>query len=177
MLRRLIEGVASEPTAFGEIYVRHAPRVRRFVLFLSGDEALADEITSETFVRAWTAFGRIRQDTVKAYLFAIARNLLHDARRRSARHAPITEDIADEGISIHRELEDRSELNALLIAMQRLSEEDRAALLMRADQLSYADIAATLKLSVSAAKVRVHRARLKLQRWMASPNGQIGEES
>jgi RNA polymerase sigma-70 factor, ECF subfamily len=170
--------VASDPTAFGALYERHAPRVRRFLLFLSGgDEALADELTSETFVRAWTAFGRIRQDTVKAYLFAIARNLLHDARRRSARHAPMTDDIADEGISIHRELEDRSELNALLTAMQRLSEEDRAALLMRADQLSYADIAATLKLSVSNAKVRVHRARLKLQRWTASANAQIGEKS
>jgi RNA polymerase sigma-70 factor (ECF subfamily) len=167
--------MASDSTAFGALYERHAPRVRRFLLFLSGDEALADELTSETFVRAWTAFGRIRQETVKAYLFAIARNLLRDARRVAARHQPLDMDVADEAISIHRRMEDRSELDALLSAMRLLAEDDRAALLMRADQLSYEDIARTLNLSVPAAKVRVHRARLTLQQWTAPQEILSGE--
>lgn len=167
--------MASDSTAFSSLYERHAPRVRRFLLFLSGDEALADELTSETFVRAWTAFGRIRQETVRAYLFAIARNLLRDARRAAARHQPLGLEIADESISIQRRMEDRSELDALLSAMQLLTEDDRAALLMRADRLSYEDIARTLNLSVPAAKVRVHRARLKLQKWTAPRQSQHGE--
>jgi RNA polymerase sigma-70 factor (ECF subfamily) len=49
--------------------------------------------------------------------------------------------------------------------MQRLPEIDRAALLMRAqDQMSYEEISHALNLSVSAAKVKIHRARLKLMR-------------
>jgi DNA-directed RNA polymerase specialized sigma24 family protein len=58
-------------------------------LFLSGDPVMADEITSDTFVSAWLARERIRQPTVKSYLFAIARNLYRDLQRRQERHAEI----------------------------------------------------------------------------------------
>src|SRR5690349_6360680 len=58
---------------FHSLYQSYAPQVHRFVLFLCGDASLADDITSETFVRAWTARGKIREATVKAYLFTIAR--------------------------------------------------------------------------------------------------------
>jgi DNA-directed RNA polymerase specialized sigma24 family protein len=54
---------------FHTLYERYAAQVRRFSLFLSGDAALADDITSETFVRAWVARDRIEQATVKGYLF------------------------------------------------------------------------------------------------------------
>jgi RNA polymerase sigma-70 factor (ECF subfamily) len=57
------------------LYKLYAPDVRRFALFLSGDPVLADEITSDTFVRAWLARQRIRQPTMKSYLFMIARNI------------------------------------------------------------------------------------------------------
>src|SRR5215469_9937754 len=57
------------------LYQRYAPDVRRFSLFLSGDPVIADEITSDTFVSAWLAGERIRQPTVKSYLFTIARTL------------------------------------------------------------------------------------------------------
>jgi DNA-directed RNA polymerase specialized sigma24 family protein len=54
------------------LYERYALLVRRFALFLCGESALADDITCETFVRAWAAPGPIREETVKAYLFTIA---------------------------------------------------------------------------------------------------------
>jgi RNA polymerase sigma-70 factor (ECF subfamily) len=51
----------------------------------------------------------------------------------------------------------------VLTALARLPEIDRAAVLMRADGgLPYEEIAAALQVSVAAAKVKVHRARLKL---------------
>jgi DNA-directed RNA polymerase specialized sigma24 family protein len=52
---------------FHSLYQSYAPQVHRFVLFLCGDASLADDITSETFVRAWTSRGKIREATVKAY--------------------------------------------------------------------------------------------------------------
>ena len=54
---------------FHSLYQSYAPLVHRFALFLCGDGALADDITSETFVRAWTARGKIKEATVKAYLY------------------------------------------------------------------------------------------------------------
>ena len=74
-------------TDIENLYGRYAGDVRRFALYLCGDGVRADEITSDTFVRAWMAVGRIRQPTVKSYLFTIARNAYTDLLRRAVRHA------------------------------------------------------------------------------------------
>jgi RNA polymerase sigma-70 factor (ECF subfamily) len=150
---------------FRRLYQLHAPAVSRFVLFLGGDAASADDIVAETFARAWTSAGPLREATVKAYLFTIARNLHRRAARHGRRHEPLSTDLPDETISAQRTAEARSDLQAVLQAMHLLSDEDRAALIMRAaDRMSYREIAQTLGLSVANAKVRVHRARLKLVR-------------
>lgn len=154
---------------FRTLYQLHAPAVRRFVLFLGTDHASADDIVAETFARAWTATSPIRQDTVKAYLFTIARNLHRRAARHTHRHDGLSPDLPDDTISAQRIAEDRSDLQAVLNVMRLLPEEDRTALLLRAtERMSYRDIAQTLGLSVPNAKVRVHRARLKLMRVLTT---------
>jgi RNA polymerase sigma-70 factor (ECF subfamily) len=76
-------------TDIENLYKRYAGDVRRFALYLGGDAATADEITSDTFMRLWMAGDRIRQPTVKSYLFAIARNAYIDLLRRAARHTQL----------------------------------------------------------------------------------------
>ena len=76
---------------FHDLYVRYAGDVHRFATYLSGDPALADDITSETFLRAWTSSSPIRESTIKAYLFTIARNLYFAESRRSARHQALAD--------------------------------------------------------------------------------------
>lgn len=150
-------------TDFQSLYERHAPEVRRFALYLCGDPAMADEITSDTFVKAWLAIGRIREPTVKSYLFSIARNLYRDSLRRGARHSELDESMPDAKTSAHTQLEQKAELRAVLAALQDLPEIDRTALLMRAlDEMPYEEIAAALEIPVVTAKVKVHRARMKL---------------
>ena len=150
-------------TDIESLYQRYAPDVRRFALFLSGDPVMADEITSDTFVSAWLARERIRQPTVKAYLFAIARNLYRDAQRRHERHAELDEQMTDGGISAQTHIEQAAEVRAVLTALQQLPELDRTALLMRAlDEMPYEEIAQTLGIPMASARVKVYRARLKL---------------
>ncbi len=154
---------------FRHLYETHAPHVRRFLVFLGADPALADDLTSEAFVRAWTSAAPIRQETARAYLFTIARNLFRDARRRGRRHTRLGDDLRDAGAPVDKQVEDRSELGSVVQAMQSLTESDRAALLMRAqDQMSHEEIAQALGLSVAAVKVKIHRARLKLMRLTRS---------
>ncbi len=150
-------------TDFEDLYQRYARDVYRFALYLSGNKALAEDIASETFVRVWTVRDTIRTESVKAYLFTIARNLHADGRRREARHVAIPEVLLDPSPGPEVEASDRQALEAVLLALQQIPEVDRAALLMRAqDSLPYEEIARSLGLSVSAAKVKVHRARLRL---------------
>jgi RNA polymerase sigma-70 factor, ECF subfamily len=145
------------------LYKRYAHDVRRFVLFLSGDPVIADEITSDTFVSAWLARERIRQPTVKSYLFTIARNLHLDLQRRQKRHAEIDECMIDKRISAQTHMEQAAEVRTVLAALRQLPEMDRTALLMRAlDGMPYEEIGQTLGISEVTAKVKVYRARLKL---------------
>jgi RNA polymerase sigma-70 factor, ECF subfamily len=141
---------------FEELYRSHFPDVRRFALYLTGDFADADDIASETFVRAWAADAPLKARSLRAYLLSIARNLHRRSRRRAAWPA----EAPDEPPGLERELAGRSELAAMLARLQTLAEIDRAALLMRAfHDLPYEEIAVALGISVSSAKVKVHRAR------------------
>ena len=150
-------------TDIENLYKRYAGDVRRFALYLCGDVIMADEITSDTFVRAWIAADRIRQPTVKSYLFTIARNAYIDLLRRAARHTQLDENMLDTRISPLTQLEQSAEVGAVLVALQQLPEMDRTVLLMRAlDEMPYEEIAETLGITVVAARVKVHRARLKL---------------
>ena len=145
------------------LYERYAPDVRRFAFFLCGDAVMADEITSDTFTRVWLARERIRELTVKSYLFAIARNAYRDLQRRAARHTELDAQMPDSRISAQTQMEQRADVDKVLAALQELPEIDRTVLLMRSlDEMPYEEIAIALDIPVTTAKVKVHRARAKL---------------
>ena len=157
---------------FHELYVRYANDVYRFAHWLSGNPHDARDITSETFVRAWTAPNEPRTKTVKAYLFTIARNLHRKQWRRESRFMELEDSLPDPATAPDEAAANREEFQKTLAAVQALPEIDRTVLLMRAeDELSYEDIAAATGLSVSAAKVKVFRARAKLAALLKPETG------
>jgi RNA polymerase sigma-70 factor (ECF subfamily) len=150
-------------TEFNELYRKHAPEVFRFALYLSGDRAEAEDITSETFVRVWTSPEPVRMATVKGYLFTIARNLFLQGLRRQRRQVALAEDLPDPASGPGARAESKAEIEAALAALQKLPEIDRAALLMRAfEEMPYEEISVALGISLAAVKVKIHRARLAL---------------
>jgi RNA polymerase sigma-70 factor (ECF subfamily) len=158
-----------ETVAFGQLYERYAQDVLRFAFYLTGNHAEAEDITSETFVRAWVESDALRVGTVKAYLFMIARNLHVDWRRRESRRAALGPEPADPAPGPETESRDRSELRAIVSALQRLPEIDRSALLLRAQHdMPYETIAHILGVSPGAVRVKVHRARLRLAELRAA---------
>lgn len=145
------------------LYRRHATAVYRFALGLSGDPATAEDLVSEAFFRVLTRAPAIRTETALAYLLAIARNAFLQGRRRLRREAPLADVVPDQAPGLPAQLDGRERLESVLLALRALPEGERAALLLRLDHgLSYEEIAAALGISTGAAKVRVHRARLKL---------------
>ena len=82
-------------TTFHGLYSRYAADVYRFAHWLTGNPHDAQDITSETFVRAWTAPEEPRMETVKAYLFTIARNLHRRQWRRQSRLEALDEAMPD----------------------------------------------------------------------------------
>lgn len=145
------------------LYRKHAAAVFRFACGLCGDRSAAEDLVSETFVRLVTRSPRIETRTALAYLLAIARNTFLSGLRRRRREVPLTDDVPAREHDPDARLDDRSRLDAVSKALGKLPEGERSALLLRVDhELSYEDVAAALGIAVGAARVRVHRARLRL---------------
>lgn len=150
---------------FEEIYERHSAAVRRFALFLTGDPVRADDLVAEVFVRAWQARERIELPTVRAYLMTIARNLHRDRyRSRTVHVVELDENLADARPTVQARLECIATLHDIRRRLRQVAQADRRALLLYVvKELSYADIAQTLGISVGAVKSRIARARAALR--------------
>ena len=148
---------------FTTLYRRYAPDVFRFALHLSRDRHEAEDITSETFVRAWTSPEAIRLATVKGYLFTIARNLHLQGLRKRRRHVALEDELRDPGQDPSARAEHSSQVRVVLDGVGKLPEIDRSALLMRAlNGMAYAEIARALGITLASVKVKIHRARIAL---------------
>jgi len=148
---------------FEELYISYSPDVYRFANWLCGDASEAEDITSETFVRAWMNIDSSRTETLKAYLFTIARNIYLESLRKHKPQVELDEEIADQRPTMERRLEYQSELDQVREILYTLSEIDRSAFIMRVQyDLNYAEIARVLQISEGSAKVKVHRVRKHL---------------
>ena len=155
---------------FRELYERYYPDVFRFALFLTGDVARAEDLAADTFVRAWTARDRIRQHTIRAYLLTITRNLYRDGLRASRPQVPLDDRIADETPAADVQVEQASTLQQIGSRLRHVARGDRRALLLYVIRdMSYAEIATALGVSVGAVKSRIFRAREALATSPGSP--------
>jgi RNA polymerase sigma-70 factor (ECF subfamily) len=146
-----------------DLYRRHASAVFRFAWGLCGDRSQAEDLVSETFTRLLTKAPRIETRTALAYLLAVARNAYLSGRRRERREMPLDAEVRAPESDPGARLDDQARLQSVVRALRELPEGERSALLLRVDHdLTYEEIASALGISVGAAKVRVHRARLRL---------------
>ena len=148
---------------FQDLYESYATEVYRFSVWLSGDHFEAEDITSETFIRAWARSSTIRTETLKAYLFTIARNVYLEKRRKRKSQVALKDIYPDPAPEPEKVVESRLELLRVQSVLQTLPEIDRAAFVLRVQHdLPYDEIARVLGISLSATKVKVHRVRKKL---------------
>jgi RNA polymerase sigma-70 factor, ECF subfamily len=145
------------------LYREHAVAVFRFALGLSRNRTEAEDIVAEAFARVIPRANAIKAATARAYLLTVARNVFLDARHRAGREAHALTELARELVDADAIDDHGASLGQVLRVLGTLPEGERAALLLRLDHdMSYEEIAAALNISLAAAKVRVHRARLKL---------------
>ena len=156
---------------FQDLYESYAVEVYRFAHWLASDSSEAEDITSETFVRAWAHNSTIRTETLKAYLFTIARNVYLQRQRKGKRQVALDDVHPDPAPGPQKLAESRLELLRIRSVLQSLPEIDRAAFVLRVEhELPYAEIARILELSLTATKVKVHRVRKKLLLLLANPS-------
>lgn len=139
----------------------------RYLTRRLGDSDLAEEVAQETFVRA------MRQDAItneRAWLFAVATNLLRDAARRQERErkhltllaAESRESSEDADVEAELSVERLRQSAAARRALGAMKDRDRSALLMKEEGLSYPEIAEALDLSPGSVGTTLARARRRL---------------
>lgn len=158
-----------EPETFDSVYQSHFDSVYRYVLSLSRDPHIAEEITQETFFKALRSLDQFRGDSsVKSWLCTIAKNIWISEQRKK-KTQPIDELLTfpDPGVSPEESIARQDESMRIHRLLHRLEEPYREVFTLRTlGQLSFRDIGELFCKSENWACVVYHRARTKLKEEM-----------
>jgi RNA polymerase sigma-70 factor (ECF subfamily) len=156
--------------AFASLYDRYVDVVFRYVLFRVGDRELAEDVTSETFLRALRRIGTVSYQgrDVGAWFVTIARNLVLDHVKSSRfRLEVVAADVADDTKQVQVGPEQQVMSNAtratLLECIDQLGDDQRECIVLRFLQgLSVAETAKIMNRNDGAVKALQHRAVRRL---------------
>lgn len=147
-------------------FVALIPRLRRYARALAGDRSSADDLVQDTLERAWTRFHLWQRGTdLRAWLFTVMHNVHVNRTRGLRHHLQFDEDAPDAG---SKPTENAAlELRDLERALAALPVEQREVLLLVAlEDMSYAEMAATLGIPLGTVMSRLSRARERLRALM-----------
>ena len=116
------------------LYARELPRIYNFFRYRVGDGAIAEDLTSVTFEKAWRARHRYRRDLAAfgTWLFTVARNVAVDHYRARRPHVPLDEASGVAAGPTPEELAERSsDVERLGRLMSRLSDRERELVSLR----------------------------------------------
>jgi RNA polymerase sigma-70 factor (ECF subfamily) len=141
------------------------PNLRRYALALTGNRDAADDLVQDTLERAWSRIAMWqRRGDVRAWLFSILHNLFID-RLRADRRSPIDPGSeAPDPVPVRAPQSDMLEVRDLDRALMALPVEQREVLLLVAvEQMSYEQVAATLRIPAGTVMSRLSRGRERLR--------------
>lgn len=152
--------------AFRTLAQRHAGRVLGLARRILGNEAAAEEVAQDAFLRVWTHAPRWRPEAAfRTWLYRIVVNLCLNAKRRPA-DLPLEAagEVADPAIAADARLEAAERDRRLAAAIEVLPERQRAAIALTYQEgLSNAEVAAVLDTSVSGVETLLVRAKRTLR--------------
>lgn len=155
--------------AIGAFYDLYYPAVYRFVRYRLNDEAAAEDIASEVFVRLLESSqrGRGPDTNIKAWLLGTASHIVSDHFRRKYRRPTeaLTENILDPLAFSTDEFDRREQAGSVRNALSQLTNEQQDVLSLRfGNGYSLEETAAMLKKNINAVKALQFRALASLQR-------------
>jgi RNA polymerase sigma-70 factor (ECF subfamily) len=175
---------AGDAEAFRLIFERYSRPVISFIFDMVNDRSLAEELTQETFVRAYRAMRTMRRETkLSTWLFGIARNVAREslrARLRAVNHIDLEDksvmDLSDnKPVPVDGVLS--KELNEVIRrSLAALDEDKRLVFTLKVlHQCSYEEIAEITGFTLAKLKTDLHRARAEMRRRIGAYAG-VGYE-
>ena len=160
-----------DKSAFEELVKRHQELVISLSFKLTGNRELANDVAQEAFIRAWKAIGKFRGDsTFGTWIYRITVNTAWTLRKKAKKHYSLNIEDTHEPVVVDEKKDPElvainSDLSLVLRkALDQIPLEQRIIVeLKNIEGRSHKEIADYLDISVTAAKVRLHRAHQKLR--------------
>ncbi|MEX1295961.1 MAG: sigma-70 family RNA polymerase sigma factor [Candidatus Limnocylindrales bacterium] len=169
----MVEAAKRDPDAFAQLYRKYVAQIYSLALYETRDAHAAEDITEAVFLKALAALPSFREQghgessTFKTWLYAIARNVVRNERRRERRHP---EDPIE--LALHLRAPDdpaataetRLEAERALEAVMELPADRRQAVVLRfVNELSAREIGQIMGKSEGAVRVLIHRALVSVR--------------
>jgi RNA polymerase sigma-70 factor, ECF subfamily len=164
-----------------DLFAGYQDRIRRYILSMVRDAVEAEDLTQEVFLRAHRKLSSVRHpDAVNSWLYRIATHVCYDRFRQWSRQPRLdpldvsgslaADAVGGGGEARLERVIDRAEMSACVGAfVEELSDEYRQVILLHdLEGLTNPEIAEMLGVSVEAIKIRLHRARRKLEAALAA---------
>ncbi len=171
--RRAVAAAQRDPEAFEPLYRKYVAHIYSLALYETRDPHAAEDITEGVFLKALAALPRFHEQgegdesTFKTWLYAIARNVIANERRRERRHP---EDPIELAMGLRsaddpaQAAETRLEAQRAWDAVMELSPERKQALVLRfVNELSAREIGEIMGRSEGAVRVLIHRALVSVR--------------
>ena len=158
-----------ESEQFDEVYRCYFDPVYRYVLSLSGNRHIAEEVTQETFFKALRSLDQFRgNSSMKSWLCAIAKNIwVSEQRKKKTQPIDLLSSLPDPGISPEECVARQDESMRVHRLLHHLDEPYREVFTLRTlGQLSFRDIGELFGKSENWACVVYHRARARIKKDM-----------
>ncbi|WP_264522227.1 RNA polymerase sigma factor [Flavobacterium sp. N1994] len=155
-------------TIFSDFFKKHAKPLRNHLLYKFGNQDQAEDLTQEAFIKLWQNCSEVPIEKAKSYIYTIATNsslnvIAHEKVKLNYKNNNSHSDRSNQSPEFI--LEEQQFKDKLLIAIEKINENQRVAFLMhRIDGKKYAEIAEELNISVKAVEKRIHLALLELRK-------------
>ena len=158
---------AEKVIKFTLLYNKYKKKLYNFVLRLSGDEMIAEDVIHNIFMRFYDSYSEIRDiNSINFWLFKSARNEYYNYYRKNRRLTEYSEEILND-IDSDSDLESQTELKdykrLIFAELEKVPEDQKEVYLLKEyGGLSYNEIAETLQIDVNLVKSRLYKVRQKL---------------
>lgn len=153
--------MADQRKTFSKIYNKYIDKIYKFIFLKVNSQDIAEDLTSETFLRGWKAFQDQKIDNPSAFLYQIARNLIVDHYREKGRvnFVPVENIQVPAPFNLEEEALINSDMDRIKVKLANLREDYREIIVLRyVNELSFSEIAEILDKSEQAARIQLYRA-------------------
>lgn len=147
-----------------KIYDTHADEIYRFLFWQTGDQALAEDLTSEVFYRAWKHQSTLQEGNPRAWLYRVGRNLVTDHHRKK-KEQPLDDSYEPIGTdNLHEEAIRQEEILRLRKLVMELTPVSRSVIILRFfEQLSAQEVADIMNKTPGNVRILQYRALKELK--------------